>query len=121
MAPAPSFRQDAGRMTSKPDVIGLFDPRTFSVQYIVSDPATKQCAIIDPVLDFDLKSGSTATWNADELLRIVAQHGLRVECILDTHPHAEHFSAAHYLKSQTGAPTAIGEHVVGVQKLWKEI
>ena len=105
----------------KPDVTGIFDPRTFSVQYIVSDSATKQCAIIDPVLDFDPKSGATATENADRLLQIVSERGLTVEWILDTHPHADHFSAAHYLKDKTGAPTAIGDQVIEVQKLWKEI
>lgn len=104
-----------------PDVAGFFDPRTFSVQYVVSDPATKQCAIIDPVLDFDEKSGATATHHADELLAYIAKEGLSVAWILDTHPHADHFSAAQYLKEKTGAPTAIGEHVTKVQALWKEI
>jgi glyoxylase-like metal-dependent hydrolase (beta-lactamase superfamily II) len=105
----------------KPDVAGFFDPRTFSIQYVVSDPATKQCAIIDPVYDFDEKSGATATHHADELLTYVKDQGLEVQWILDTHPHADHFSAARYLKEKTGAPTAIGEKVVEVQKLWKSI
>ncbi|WDZ79970.1 MBL fold metallo-hydrolase (plasmid) [Ensifer adhaerens] len=105
----------------KPDVTGFYDPRTGSIQYIVADPATGKCAIIDPVLDFDEKSGSTATRNADAILAHVAAKGLTVECILDTHPHADHFSAARYLKAKTGAPTAIGEHVKGVQRIWKEI
>lgn len=104
-----------------PDVAGFFDPRTFSVQYIVSDPATKQCAIIDPVLDFDEKSGATATFCADALLTYVEEEGLTVAWILDTHPHADHFSAAQYLKEKTGAPTAIGQYVTQVQALWKEI
>ena len=102
-----------------PDVKAFFDNRTFSVQYVVSDPATKQCAIIDPVLDFDEKSGATATINADRILDYIESKGLTVEWILDTHPHADHFSAARYLKDKTGAPTAIGEKVVEVQKLWK--
>lgn len=105
----------------KPEVKGFFDQRTFSVQYVVSDPATRCCAIIDPVLDFDDKSGATATRSADALLDHVQAHGLHVEWILDTHPHADHFSAAGYLKERTGAPTAIGERVVEVQKLWKDI
>ena len=105
----------------KPDVTGFYDPRTGSIQYVVADPATGKCAIIDPVLDFDEKSGSTATWNADAMLEHIAAKGLTVEWILDTHPHADHFSAARYLKSRTGAPTAIGEHVKGVQRIWKEI
>ena len=104
-----------------PEVAGFFDPRTFSIQYVVSDPATGKCAIIDPVYDFDEKSGATASHHADELLAYVKEKGLEVEWILDTHPHADHFSAARYLKEKTGAPTAIGEKVVEVQALWKEI
>jgi glyoxylase-like metal-dependent hydrolase (beta-lactamase superfamily II) len=105
----------------KPDVKGFFDPRTSSIQYVVSDPATRVCAIIDPVLDFDEKSGATGTVNADTILAYVAANDLTVAWILDTHPHADHFSAAHYLHEKTGAPTAIGEHVVDVQHLWKGI
>ena len=105
----------------QPRVKGFFDPRTFSVQYVVSDPATGQCAIIDPVLDFDEKSGSVATANADALLAYVAQEKLTLEWILDTHPHADHFSAAQYLHEKTGAPTAIGAQVVEVQRLWQAI
>lgn len=107
--------------TLKPDVTAFFDPRTFSVQYVVADPATRKCAIIDPVLDFDEKSGATATTNADRILDFVDDQELSVEWILDTHPHADHFSAARYLKARTGATTAIGEHVIDVQKLWKGI
>lgn len=105
----------------RPGVKGFFDKRTFSVQYVVSDPATGMCAIVDPVLDFDEKSGSTATINADAILDYVRNNSLTVEWILDTHPHADHFSAAQYLKEKTGAKTAIGEHVIDVQKLWKGI
>lgn len=105
----------------QPDVKGFFDARTSSVQYVVSDPATAKCAIIDPVLDFDEKSGSTATWNADAILAYVAAQGMTVQWILDTHPHADHFSAAAYLKCRTGAPVAIGEHVRDVQQLWATI
>ncbi|MCO5163043.1 MAG: MBL fold metallo-hydrolase [Mesorhizobium sp.] len=106
---------------SRPDVAGFFDKRTFSIQYVASDPATKRCAIIDPVLDYDEKSGQTATRSADAILDYIAGQGLTVEWILDTHPHADHFSAARYLSQKTGAPTAIGDHVVEVQKLWKDI
>ncbi len=106
-------------MSNKPDVTAFFDPRTWSVQYVVADPATGKCAIIDPVYDFDEKSGQTASTNADRILDFVRERGLAVEWILDTHPHADHFSAAHYLRQKTGAPTAIGEKIVEVQKLWK--
>lgn len=104
-----------------PHVKGFYDARTGSIQYVVSDPATRACAIIDPVLDFDEKSGATATLNADAILDYVHAENLAVEWILDTHPHADHFTAASYLKEKTGASTAIGSRVVDVQKLWKDI
>ena len=111
----------AAPTSARPDVKGFYDPRTFSIQYVVSDPATKTCAIIDPVLDFDERSGSTATTSADAILTYVRETGLTVAWILDTHPHADHFSAAQYLKEKTGAPTAIGKQVVAVQRLWKDL
>src|SRR6516162_8544099 len=100
----------------KPDVIGFYDAPTGSIQYIVTDPSTRKCAIIDPVLDFDPRSGSTRTTCADQLLTHIEAHGLTLEWILDTHPHADHFSAAGYLKDMTGASTGIGERVVEVQR-----
>ncbi len=106
-------------MTHHPEVTAFYEARTGSVQYVVADPATGKCAIVDPVLDFDEKSGATATIEADRLLSFVAGKGYEVEWILDTHPHADHFTAADYLKGRTGAPTAIGAGVVEVQKLWK--
>jgi glyoxylase-like metal-dependent hydrolase (beta-lactamase superfamily II) len=108
-------------VATQPRVKAFFEPRTCSVQYVVIDPETMQCAIIDPVLDFDEKSGSVATTSADQILDYVADLGLTVQWILDTHPHADHFSAATYLKSKTSAPIAIGEKVIDVQKLWKKI
>lgn len=105
----------------QPRVTGFYDERTYSIQYVVADPATGNCAIIDPVLDFDEKSGATATRNADRILDFVRSEGLTVEWILDTHPHADHFSAARYLREKTGAPTAIGDRIVDVQKIWKAI
>ena len=108
-------------LKGKPIVKGFFEKRTSSVQYVVGDPERKRAAIIDPVLDFDPKSGATATQSADALLEYIAQEGYTLEWILDTHPHADHFSAAGYLKDKSGVPTAIGEKVVEVQKLWKGI
>lgn len=104
-----------------PLVKAFFDKRTFSVQYVVADPESGQCAIVDPVLDFDPNSGATATWSADALLAHVQEQGYRLQWVLDTHPHADHLSAAGYLKDKTGVPIAIGEKVVEVQKLWKSI
>ncbi|MEO6382321.1 MAG: MBL fold metallo-hydrolase [Nitrobacter sp.] len=105
----------------KPIVKGFFDKRTFSIQYVVADPATKKCAIIDPVLDLDERSGATATRSADEILAYIAAEGLSVEWILDTHPHADHLSAARYFKGKTDARTAIGDRIGEVQELWKKI
>lgn len=107
-------------MTAKPEVTGFYDQRTGSIQYVVADTETKKCAIIDPVLDYDEKSASTATTHADAILKFIADKGYEVEWILDTHPHADHFTASAYLKDKTSAPTAIGEKVTDVQKLWRD-
>ena len=109
------------RALQQPRVKTFFDPRTWSLQYVVIDVATNCCAIIDPVYDFDEKSGSTATTSADAILAYVREQGLTIDWILDTHPHADHFSAAHYLKQKTGAPTGIGARVTEVQKLWQDL
>ena len=101
-----------------PEVAGFHEPRTGSVQYVVADPATRRCAIVDPVLDFDPRSGTVATVSADALLAHVAARELTLEWILDTHPHADHLSAAAYLHRCTGAPTAIGARVAEVRRLW---
>jgi glyoxylase-like metal-dependent hydrolase (beta-lactamase superfamily II) len=108
-------------MSNRPEVRGFFHADTFSIAYIVSDPATNRAAIIDPVLDYDERAGRIWTEFADKMLAAVAERGLSVDWILDTHPHADHLSAADYLKQKLGAPIAIGEHVRKVQALWKEI
>lgn len=106
---------------ARPSVKGFYEARSGSIQYVVADPVTKRCAIIDPVLDFDEKSGSVETRQAELILDYVNRNELTIEWILDTHPHADHFSAAAYLKERTQAPTGIGCEVVRVQKLWKGI
>lgn len=110
-----------GMSDTQPEVIGFYEPLTGSVQYVCIDPQTRHCAIIDPVLDFDASAGRTHTTSADEILGFIARRELTVDWILDTHPHADHLSAAAYLQSRIAAPTAIGEHVTEVQKLWREI
>jgi glyoxylase-like metal-dependent hydrolase (beta-lactamase superfamily II) len=107
--------------TNRPEVTGFFHADTFSIAYIVADPKTKRAAVVDPVLDYDERAGRVSTDFADKMLAAIAEKGLSVEWILDTHPHADHFSAAPYLKEKLGAPTAIGEHVKKVQALWKDI
>jgi glyoxylase-like metal-dependent hydrolase (beta-lactamase superfamily II) len=107
--------------TSHPEVTGFYHEPSGSIAYIVADPATRHAAIIDPVLDYDEKAGRISTTSADALLKAVSDRNLSVDWILDTHPHADHFTAAAYLKDRLGAPMAIGEKVVDVQKIWKDI
>src|SRR5215212_4915544 len=121
MSPSASPSRDAAWRSRDPDVAAFFEPRTCSIQYVVADPITRECALVDPVLDYDEKSGSIGTQSADALLRYVAEQELRIRWILDTHPHADHLSAAAYLSNKTRAPTGIGERVVEVQRLWKDI
>ena len=99
----------------------FFDEPTFTVSYLVWDPDTKDAAIIDPVLDFDQRSGTASTKAADEILRAVAEEGLHVEWILETHAHADHLSGAPYLKQKTGAKVGIGEHIREVQKIFRPV
>ena len=108
-------------MSIVPEVTGFFDPATSSVSYIVADPSTKCCAIVDSVLDYDPSGGRTATTSAETLLTAVAAQGLSVEWILDTHVHADHISAAAFLKSNTGAKVAIGAEVTRVQEVFAKL
>jgi glyoxylase-like metal-dependent hydrolase (beta-lactamase superfamily II) len=103
-----------------PEVTGFYDPDTGSIMYVAADPATKQAALIDVVLDFDPAHGRTRTDSAQEVLDHVRDKGLTVAWILDTHPHADHMMAAAWLKAQTGAPIAIGEKVRQIAALWSD-
>ena len=105
----------------KPDVKTFFDEATFTASHVVSDPSTKKAAIIDPVLDFDAASGRTKTISADAIIDYVRQEGLDVEWILETHVHADHLTAAPYLKDKLGGKTGIGDHVNVIQKTFGEI
>lgn len=107
--------------SASPRVIGFYEKATGSVQYVVVDEATRKCGLIDVVRGFDPASAATDTEAAAEILRFVKDEGLEVEWVLDTHPHADHFMASHWLKQQTGAPTAIGEKVKEVAELWREL
>jgi glyoxylase-like metal-dependent hydrolase (beta-lactamase superfamily II) len=106
---------------AQPDVAAYYDEPTGTVTYLVADPASKHAAIIDPILDYDEKAGRISTQSADALLADIRKRNLTIDWILDTHPHADHLSALAYLKDKLGAPTAIGEKVVEIQKLWLEI
>lgn len=100
----------------QPIVTAFFDEPTFTYSYVVQDPNSSSCAVIDSVLDFDYAAGKTATASAEQLLTLVADKGLTVEWILETHVHADHLSAAPFLQAQTGAKTGIGAHITQVQE-----
>jgi glyoxylase-like metal-dependent hydrolase (beta-lactamase superfamily II) len=108
-------------MSNNPAVAGFYHEDTGSIAYVVADPATRHAVIIDPVLDFDEKAGRMSAASADAILAYVRDNKLSVDWILDTHPHADHFSAAVYLKEKIGAPAAIGSNIGAVQELWKAI
>jgi glyoxylase-like metal-dependent hydrolase (beta-lactamase superfamily II) len=101
--------------STSPMVTSFFDEPTFTYSYILQDPNSQSCAIIDSVLDFDYASGETSTASADKLLDFVKANQLTVEWILETHVHADHLSAAPYLQAHTGAKIGIGEHITTVQ------
>lgn len=105
----------------QPNIQAFLDPATWTLSYIVFDEPGKTCAIIDPVLDYDHKSGRTSTLSADKLIAFVENQRLTVEWILETHVHADHLTSAHYLKSQLGGKTGIGREVPKVQQIFKEI
>jgi glyoxylase-like metal-dependent hydrolase (beta-lactamase superfamily II) len=102
-----------------PDVWGLYEPDTGSVQYVCACPRTRKAALIDVVLNFDPTSASTSTRSADAVLELAARERLEVAWVLDTHPHADHMMASARLKERTGAPTAIGEKVAEIAELWR--
>lgn len=105
----------------KPTIQAFYDPATWTVSYVVFDESGGNCAIIDPVLDYDPKSGRTSTYSADKLIAFIRERRLSVEWILETHAHADHLSSADYLKHQVGGKTGIGDHIPAVQKTFTKI
>ena len=114
-------RTSKSRGQDLPEVTGFYEPDTGSIQYVVSDPSTRKAAIVDAVWNFDPKNARTDTHSADSILEHVSQHNLSVEWIIDTHPHADHFTAAAYLKEKLGAKQAIGDKVREIADLWREL
>jgi glyoxylase-like metal-dependent hydrolase (beta-lactamase superfamily II) len=104
-----------------PQIQAFFDENTFTITYLVSDPASRRAVIIDPVLDYDPKSARTTTTSADAVLAAIKENGLTVDWILETHAHADHLSSSAYLKKTLGAKIAIGEHITDVQKVFRPI
>ena len=104
-----------------PVVRGFFHEPTFTASYVVHDPATRQAAIVDSVLDFDQASGRTSTPFADQLIVYVRDNGLTVGWLLETHAHADHLSAAPYLQEKLGGKLVIGRHILTVQEVFGKV
>lgn len=103
------------------DVTAFFDPATSTLTYLVADPASGACAVIDSVRDYDQKSGRTGTAAADKVISAIRDRNLRLDWILETHVHADHLSAAPYLKQQLGGRTGIGADVTKVQSMFRTL
>lgn len=114
-------RHSPSRGAGSPDVWGIYEPDTGSIQYICADPETKKAALIDVVWNFDPQHYRFSTGSMDQVLDLVRENGLTVEWVLDTHPHADHMMASAHLKERTGAPNAIGQKVRDIAKIWREI
>ena len=108
-------------MNTRTTTQAFFDPQTWTVSYLVWDSASRHAAVIDPVLDYDFKSGHTSTSSADQVLACVREQGLQVDWILETHAHADHLSGARYLQDRLGGRIAIGEHIREVQATFQKI
>jgi glyoxylase-like metal-dependent hydrolase (beta-lactamase superfamily II) len=107
--------------TVKPGVETFFEERTDTVSYLVWDPGSKQSVVIDPVLDFDPRNGRVSVKSADAILAAAENAGLKIIRVLETHAHADHLSAAPYIKQKTGATVGIGEHIRDVQWIFGPI
>lgn len=108
-------------MPIKPIIHAFFDEPTNTVSYLVADPVTKRAAVIDPVLDYDHKSGNGSVKSADAILAKSAAEGFTIDWVLETHAHADHLSGAPYIKIKTGAKVAIGERIREVQKIFRPV
>ena len=108
-------------MLARAEVKAFFDEATFTVTYVVSDPASGRAAIIDPVLEYEPNSGRTSTRSVDRVVDYVKAAKLSVDWILETHVHADHLSAAPIIRERVGGQTAIGAQVVAVQSTFRNI
>jgi glyoxylase-like metal-dependent hydrolase (beta-lactamase superfamily II) len=105
----------------QPDIQAFFDEPTNTVSYLVADPATRRAAVIDPVLDYDHRSGKISARSPDVILSAGAERGLHIDWIIETHAHADHLSAASYLRRKTSAKLGIGEHIREVQRIFRGV
>lgn len=108
-------------MSQNPDIRAFFDEATNTISYLVSDPATKRAAVIDPVLDFNHRTGKASAKGARTILDAAKRAGLTIDWVLETHVHADHLTAAPFIKRETGAKVGIGEHIRDVQAIFRPI
>jgi glyoxylase-like metal-dependent hydrolase (beta-lactamase superfamily II) len=108
-------------MTPQPLIRAFFDEPTNTVSYLVADPVSRRAAVIDPVLDFDLASGEADVRSAEAILAAARAEGLTIDWVLETHAHADHLSAAPFIKAETGARVGIGEHIRQVQEIFRPV
>jgi glyoxylase-like metal-dependent hydrolase (beta-lactamase superfamily II) len=106
---------------ANPDVTAFFDDATHTLTYVVADPDTSKCVVVDPVLDYDSAAGRTSTRSVDELIEFIRGNGLELEMVLETHVHADHLSAAPQLKTALRSKTAIGDRITIVQKAFTDV
>tara|TARA_R110002020_G_scaffold37279_1_gene112740 strand:- start:254 stop:1138 length:885 start_codon:yes stop_codon:yes gene_type:complete len=105
----------------KPEVKGFFDPATNTISYVVRDPASKACAVVDSVMDIDYAAGRISHAHADEIVAYVQEHGLTVEWLIETHVHADHLSAAPYIQQKLGGKLGIGRNITVVQETFGKV
>ena len=106
---------------SKPDIQAFFDEPTNTVSYLIVDSGMRRAAVIDPVLDYEPRTGKASTRSADAILTAASAQGVTIDWVLETHAHADHLSGAPYIKIKTGASVAIGEHIRDVQKIFRPV
>ncbi|MCK8787375.1 MBL fold metallo-hydrolase [Roseomonas sp. NAR14] len=108
-------------LSIKPEVTPFFDPDTNTISYVVKDPGSSACAVVDGVLDLDYAAGRIATRSADTIIAYVQGHGLTVEWLIETHVHADHLSAAPYIQARLGGRIGIGERITVVQETFGKV
>ena len=108
-------------LSVKPEVKGFFDPATNTISYVMKDPASTSCAIVDSVMDIDYAAGRITYDHADEIIAYVRAQGLTVEWLIETHVHADHLSAAPYIQRQLGGKIGIGRNITEVQDTFGKV
>ena len=108
-------------MTIRPEVTGFFDPATNTISYVVKDPGSDACAVIDPVMDIDYAAGRLGHVHADRIIAFIREHGLRLEWLIETHVHADHLSGAPYIQERLGGKLGIGRNITVVQDTFGKV